>query len=61
MTDQAKGRVIWAEGPPPDGVDGEWLVELLGRYRHVGRWKRDAWETPVGHVHGESITRHAAL
>jgi hypothetical protein len=30
MTDEPKGRVIWADGPPPDGADGNgWWMSII--------------------------------
>ncbi len=60
MTNEPKGYVNWADGPPPDGAEGAWLVDgplnWLVAIWHGGHWI----STRADYDPGE-ITRHARL
>ncbi len=54
------GRVIWADGPPPDGADGEWLVD--GAWGAIiAEWGGRQWESEHIDYDPREITRHARL
>jgi hypothetical protein len=56
----AQGRVIWADGPPPDGAEGEWLVD--GPFGAViAEWDDGQWLDVGMSYDPREITSHARL
>jgi hypothetical protein len=63
VADEPKGYVIWADGPPPDGAEGEWVVWAGDMPFHV-RWGVGSWHVanaPGWQIVKSMITRHARL
>ncbi len=63
MTDEPKGYVNWADGPPPDGAIGDFIVWANGFPIHVywGNGSCYVANAPGWQVVQSMITRHARL